>query len=125
PNLIQTEIKPYMMVRIVSLADFIQHYPFAKDNFGPIILNVTDNNLDKNNGKWQISCINGQIQIQKLQSRASTENSITIQQLTRAFFGCTTLANMKSHGQTTLTKKTIHSLDQILIHIQPQFNDYF
>ncbi|NVY96286.1 sterol carrier protein domain-containing protein [Lactobacillus sp. DCY120] len=105
PAILTTQINPYMMVRIVNLADFLERYPYQKSEFEPITLVVQDANLPENTGVWQIQRVAGQTQYQKLSAKAETKG-ISIQRLTSVLLGSTKLQDLRRTGENPWSPTT-------------------
>ncbi|MFT9106943.1 enhanced intracellular survival protein Eis, partial [Liquorilactobacillus satsumensis] len=70
PLALSAQVKPFMMVRIINLRDFILHYPFKKLDFGELSLAVTDPQLPQNDGLWRLCAKNGCVSFKKCGSAA-------------------------------------------------------
>lgn len=57
PGELDVHVEPYMMGRIVNFEKFIDKYQFDQE-FGEILIKVTDDILDSNNGIWKINSEN-------------------------------------------------------------------
>lgn len=117
---------PYMMARIVNLAEFIRRYPFTGD-LAPVRLAVTDLVLPANQGIWELQRQNGRVTLNRVSPEVSgnAELQLSIQQLTKAFFGTRPLTSAWQHGQITGDLAAAKRLDASLVHQRPALIDYF
>ncbi|KRN21476.1 GNAT family N-acetyltransferase [Lacticaseibacillus camelliae] len=123
PYAVSAVVTPYMMARIVDLQDFLNRYPFTQD-FAPVTIAVEDPVLPVNAGVWQLSRTAGQTTAEK-DANAAPELTFTIQQLTKALMGATSLHALLMSGQGTGGLAAAVRLDQALQQATPEFNDYF
>jgi predicted acetyltransferase len=127
PYSVHTTIQPYMMARIVDLADFLHRYPYMGDQLPKITLAVTDPVLPDNQGTWSLAIADGKVQLHR-QSESLVPDAdihISIQQLVKAMFGAESLTHLAFVGQVAGEKSAITQLDQMLHHTLPMLNDYF
>ncbi|MHC9533248.1 GNAT family N-acetyltransferase [Dellaglioa sp. L3N] len=117
---VEIKTKPYMMARIVNVADFLTRYPYQHD-FEAVVIQVKDTNIAANDGQWQVSRVAGQTSVEKVRDRAPTL-SIDIQNLTRSMMGYRTLKQMEKFG---FVSDDIMAFDRALIKEQPILSDYF
>ncbi|MFD1392316.1 enhanced intracellular survival protein Eis [Lacticaseibacillus jixianensis] len=123
PAQLKAESHPYMMARIVDLADFLTRYPYSIDELTPVTFAVTDANLAANQGTWRLTIHAGQGSVTKLSDTA--DKAITIQALTKAAFGATPLSRLIMTGEVELPNSTAAALDQGFVQTPPIFQDYF
>lgn len=117
---VDVKIKPYMMARIVNVADFLTRYPYQHD-FDAIVIQVKDTNIADNEGQWQVSHINGQTTVEKITDKEPTLVT-DVQNLTRSMMGYRTMKQLKQYG---FLSGDITAFDRALIKDQPILSDYF
>ena len=122
PDTVVTVVTPYMMARIVDLADFSQRYPYRHD-FEPVRIAVTDNTLSANNGTWSLSRADSKVTVER--TTDSVDISVSIQQLTKAMMGTTSLTTLLQRGEGSGDLDAAQRLDRALQDAEPQVNDYF
>ncbi len=126
PYSLSSRVVPYMMARIVDLKDFLTRYPYLKQTFGPIVLPVKDESLPQNSGVWRLFAQNGQNEIKKIGPLTSRDTKyISIQQLTKALFGTTSVLEITTTGKAALEPQTVKKLNEILVDEPPELVDYF
>ncbi len=113
---------PYMMARIVNLADFLQRYPFVHA-FTPITLTISDPILPANQATWQLQRQHGQTQVQKVATTGDL--ALSIQSLTKALFGYRQLTDLLRYGEISGDAQVAQQLDQALVQEAPSLIDYF
>lgn len=126
PYALQVTTTPYMMARIVSLATFIQRYPF-ESAVAPIRLAVTDPTLPANQGVWELQRQQATTTLNRVSADVAhaSDLQLSIQQLTKALFGTRSLLSAWQHGQITGNAQAALRLDQSLVHAAPALIDYF
>lgn len=124
PTVLKTTVVPYMMARIVDLADFLARYPYQTDELATVTIDVTDDFLPVNSGLWQISLHDGQPTITKL-ATGTADITVTIQNLTKALMGYRSLTSLAQYGQIEGQPTAIQQLDQAISHEKPMLWDYF
>ena len=117
---VDVKIKPYMMARIVNVADFLTRYPYQHD-FDAIVIQVKDTNIADNEGQWQVNHINGQTTVEKITDKEPTLVT-DIQNLTRSMMGYRTMKQLKQYG---FLSGDVTAFDRALIKDQPILSDYF
>ncbi|XUD11663.1 hypothetical protein IGJ55_000819 [Enterococcus sp. AZ170] len=129
--LVEMNITPFMMGRIVDLEGFLGKYPFAKGNEETYILKVEDEYGQWNEGIWEL-CVtkSGQSSIRKLEQipESLREDEMivsTIQILTQLFMGYRTGSELRFYGKLGGNEDLIQSLDQRLVKGKPILADYF
>ena len=124
PTIVETTTIPYMMARIVSLADFLARYPYEVADLEAVKIAVSDDFLTENSGVWQLSLHAGQPTVTKLASQTA-DITVIIQQLTKAMMGYRTLASQAHYGQFSGDAAKIAQLSAAFNQTQPMLWDYF
>ncbi|KRL12549.1 GNAT family N-acetyltransferase [Schleiferilactobacillus perolens] len=127
PDSVTATVTPYMMARIVDLADFFTRYPYTGDTLAPVTLAVTDPVLPENQGTWSLGMAHGRIAVQKIGTELAEQADIhiSIQQLVKAMFGTQSLSHIVFVGQATGNAAAVARLDALCQHDAPMLNDYF
>lgn len=123
PAYLKAETRPYMMARIVDLSDFLTRYPYQIQELPPVTFSITDTNLAANQGTWRLSVHEGRGTITKIADTLTSP--MTIQALTKAAFGATTLSYLSLTGEAVLPETTVNALDKAFVQTPPMFQDYF
>ena len=120
----KTTITPYMMGRIVDVEKFMQTYPFRHAiNFS---IHVTEDPYAKwNEGFFDISYVNGVLEVKKVQQTELPVVSGTIQSLTQLLLGYQTVEELNFHEKIKVEGALVAELSQALPNQQPILNDYF
>lgn len=125
PWTVSSEIKPYMMARIVNLKQFLLDYPTTATK-SEFTFDVLDDIISENNGRWEVRIDHANISVNKLTSEVNPQTSLTIQQLTKVLFGYRSLASQINYGKAPqLDLSVVNSLDAFAVHATPILADYF
>lgn len=126
PSILTTQIKPYMMARIVDLDDFMSRYPY-ESTFSNIVFNLTDPVLAENNGSFSISYDGSTANFKKLSEKNSPEADfeISIQQLTKLMMGGIQVEYAIRLGKITKLTDRADGFMDAMITGQPELYDYF
>lgn len=123
PYSLNVTIEPYMMARIVNLADFVAKYPLHLADDLKVTVTIADDVLPQNAGTWQFSVQDGQLQM-----TAATDDQavqLTIQQLTKILFGAQKATVLQQRGQIQATVDQATILDKMQPKQTPALVDYF
>lgn len=123
PYALTAETLPFMMARIVDLADFFGRYPWMGQLAAPVTMAVTDPVLPANQGVWTLTAAGATRTA--VDSDGAADLHLSIQQLTKALFGTTTLTSILTSGRGTGDANAAARLDAVLHHELPMLNDYF
>ncbi|KRN27597.1 GNAT family acetyltraansferase [Lactobacillus selangorensis] len=123
PQTLKTQIVPYMMARIVDVADFLAKYPYQPAADQTLAFNLEDRFLPENEGTWRLTTHNGQTTAEKV--TAPAEITLTVQQLTKAAFGYRSLLSQHQYGELTGSITALQKLQRLLVTGQPMLWDYF
>jgi len=123
PNSAQLKVVPYMMARIVNLADFMKRYPIKQMNLPKIYFKVTDT-LEWNDHTWSLTINDGIVDLQIADTKA-TDLELSIQTLTKAMFGYRSLNSLAEYGFVQGDADKIKLLSAIFVQEKPQLIDYF
>ncbi|KRM72021.1 GNAT family N-acetyltransferase [Lacticaseibacillus brantae] len=119
-----TTVKPYMMARIVDVADFLARYPYQVSDLAPVLLQINDDFISENDGLWQLQIDDGQVTFQKV---VSGEPSVTldIRELVKAAFGVRSLRSAYALGQIDGDPFTVATVSELFTQKPSQLYDYF
>lgn len=123
PYSVHVDVQPYMMARIVNLADFVAKYPLALPNGLSVTLTITDDVLPQNAGTWTLSTHDGHLQLAP--GNAEGAANLTIQQLTKILFGAQRASVLQQRGQIDAAVDQAAVLDAIQPTQTPALVDYF
>lgn len=84
--MIENEIEPYFMIRIVNVQAFLEAYPFETENF-ELTIQVEDSFFEDNNGCYHIENIDGKTNVQKITEQKTAMIHCSIQQLASVMIG--------------------------------------
>lgn len=129
--LIEMEITPFMMARIVDLNNFLDKYPFTPGIKEVYYLKVEDEYGPWNNGIWKLevnetgeSIVTKFDQVpEEIRDEALIVSSI--QALTQLFMGYRTGSELSFYEKITGNTQLIQSLDARLVKGSPVLADYF
>ncbi|MCT3358643.1 GNAT family N-acetyltransferase [Latilactobacillus curvatus] len=124
PTIVKTTTVPYMMARIVSLADFFARYAYQVAELSAVTIAVQDDFLPENAGLWQLSIHAGQAAVTKL-ATGTADITVTTQNLTKAMLGYRTLESQAHFGHVQGTPQQIAQLSAAFSHTKPMLWDYF
>ncbi|KRO16927.1 GNAT family N-acetyltransferase [Lacticaseibacillus saniviri] len=122
---LKTTIAPYMMARIVDVADFLNRYPYQIDALAPVILEITDDNIVANNGKWQLAIADGQGQMARVSDETPSDIQLRQEQLVQASFGVRSLQQLAALERVSGEASAIAQLSAAFKHERSQLYDYF
>ncbi|WP_127848586.1 GNAT family N-acetyltransferase [Lacticaseibacillus hulanensis] len=122
PDAVTATIRPYMMARIVNLADFMAKYP-GKMPAAPITLAVTDPVLTANQGTWQLSAAGFIKQDDDLSPDADI--TLDIQNLVKLLFGAQRPETLVRSGEITANSAAVSALTTLTAGKHPALIDYF
>lgn len=131
---LKMEVKPYMMGRIIDFKQFIQKYPFSRENVKETAYYFEveeDKYAPWNTGIWQVIPIkNGQSQVEKINEGSENFEDIpkitaSIQTWTQLFLGYKSVEQLYFFERIKGNKKELVSLSDILPKGLPLLQDYF
>ncbi|MFS0749500.1 enhanced intracellular survival protein Eis [Oceanobacillus sp. 1P07AA] len=122
----EQKVSPYFMARIVDVSAFLQQYPFLApmENLS-IELEITDEFVEANSGKYRLKSNKKQIYVEKESEEAVSPVSITVQQLASIVLGYKRPVELMELGLIKGEKHQIESLDRIIPQTKPYFADFF
>lgn len=123
PSVLHTTVRPYMMARIVDVADFMQRYPYQTSDLAPVLIAIQDDYIPENAGVWQLALDDGQASFTR--AKGTPQITLSIQQLVKATFGVRSLQDAYSLGLIDGDPFTITSVGAALLNRQAQLYDYF
>lgn len=123
PSVLHTTVRPYMMARIVDVADFMRRYPYQTSDLAPVLIAIQDDYIPENAGVWQLALDDGQASFTR--QAGSPQITLSIQQLVKATFGVRSLQDAYSLGLIDGDPFTITSVGSALSGRQAQLYDYF
>jgi len=123
PNAAKLEVTPYMMARIVDLADFIKRYPIQKMNLAKTYFKLNDT-LEWNNHTWSLAINDGVIDLQ-IADGEGEDMELSIQSLTKAMFGYRSLESLANYGFVKGNDAKVSALGNVFVQVKPQLIDYF
>lgn len=125
--LIEMQLKPYMMGRIVDFQTFLSDYPFQTSEEEKVFyLEVTDEFGPWNEGIWQLKILAGKAELSKAETL--DENGVlkaTIQSWTQLFMGYRSGEALHFHQQIFGDEVQIQELSELLPTGKPILEDYF
>lgn len=124
PRIVKTTTVPYMMARIVSLADFFARYAYQVTELPAVTIAVQDDFLPENAGLWQLSIHAGQATVIKL-ATGTANIAVTIQNLTKAMLGYRSLERQAHYGRVQGAQPQIAQLSAAFSQTKPMLWDYF
>ncbi|MDH6364467.1 putative acetyltransferase [Enterococcus sp. PF1-24] len=128
--LLEIQIQPYMMGRIVDFESFIEAYPFIPESTeATFYLELQDDYGPWNNGIWQLIIKDGKTTIKKdITPTAEIAGKIlhaNIQGWTQFFMGYASGKKLHFHEIITGEAKQIEYFDQFIPEGKPVLEDYF
>jgi len=119
-----TTVKPYMMARIVDVADFLSRYPYQESDMAPVVLQINDDFISENAGLWQLQIDDGQVTLQQL-TTGNPSVTMDIRALVKAAFGVRSLRNAYSLSQIDGDPFTVATVSELFTQKPSQLYDYF
>ena len=122
PGILNAQIIPYMMARIVNLESFLTKYPFtaALD----LYFTLSDPVLPENEETWHLKTDTHTTNLTKTTQKAQI--NLTIQQLSQICLGATTATKLANLGLVSVSDKAcLAQLDQAFNQATPSLVDYF
>nr|MBO1352772.1 GNAT family N-acetyltransferase [Enterococcus sp. DIV0212c] len=129
--LVEMEVVPFMMGRIVDLESFLSKYPFKAGKQESYYLAVEDMYGSWNEGIWELVIDeSGKSEVRKLEQLSETlakEELITssIQSLTQVFMGYRSSHELRFYGKISGKEELMQRLDERLVKERPTLEDYF
>lgn len=123
---VATAIQPYMMARVNDWQLLVEKWRFTSDLATPLIIDIQDEFMANNQGKWQLSIENGHGQLLH-SSELTADIVIDAKQLTKVFLGYRTLSQLAQLGQCqTKDEATLTQLQACISYAnKPMLWDYF
>lgn len=125
--LLEMQLKPYMMGRIVDLQTFISAYPFqVRDAEKVFYLDVSDEFGPWNEGVWKLKVVHGQAEISKVDASGNGDIlTASIQSWTQLFMGYRSAEALHFHNQLSGQETQLQELMALLPIGKPILEDYF
>ncbi|MGC6767162.1 GNAT family N-acetyltransferase [Enterococcus sp. LJL51] len=128
--LLQMQLTPYMMGRIVDIETFITDYPFQyADEEYTYYLTIKDEYANWNEGTWKLILKNGRTFFEKVANSKEIDKekmmSAGIQEWTQLFMGYRSGEALSFYGKLIGELEEIRQLDQLLPKGKPILEDYF
>ncbi|ADC51754.1 acetyltransferase [Alkalihalophilus pseudofirmus OF4] len=118
---VKAEVKPYFMVRIVDVEEFIANYEWGHTKLAePLTIHVTDSFAEWNNQSFLFN--KKGVKSQKPNKEGVT---LTIQSLAALCFGYKSPAELKASGLLDATEEQLNQLEQLIPQSIPYFYDFF
>ncbi len=120
---IKETIRPYIMGRIVDVAEFFSHYrcsPMEKDE--RISFKITDSVLEWNNRTFNILFHAGRCSLTN--QKADYHAAMNIATLTTLLLGYKTAAQLSRMERIQGDKQSVRLLDNVILHETPYISDY-
>lgn len=123
---VTTKVVPYMMARVNDWQLLVQNWHFTANLEKPLVIDIKDDFIPKNNGTWQLSITEGHGQLLH-SSELTADLSIDTRQLAKAFSGYRTLQQLFQIGQLQVkSEQTLIELQRALSVVnKPMLWDYF
>lgn len=123
---IKQSLSPYFMARIVDVEMFMKQFPFNKSDFN-IKLSIDDPLAAWNHGTFEISSVNGEVNIVKLSDELDEAvPSVTIQTLTTMMLGYLRPQYLYSIERLVVKDEDeIELFEELIPNNVPSFIDYF
>ena len=121
---LSTTIAPYMMARIVDVADFLQRYPYQASDLAPVVMQINDDFIPENTGLWQLQIDDGTTQLTKL-TQGEPMVTLSEQELVKASFGVRSLRSAYTLGLVDGDPFTVATLSDLFLQKPSQLYDYF
>lgn len=122
--LIENEMEPYFMIRIVNVQKFLETYPFKTENF-ELTIQVEDAFYEVNNGCYQIEHIDGKTNVQKLTEQKTAKVHCSIQQLSSVMIGYQCPLHLHQYHLIEGDLSAIQKLASVVPVKQTFFTDFF
>jgi len=120
---IKETIEPYIMARIIDVAEFLKRYPFAKKH-GEFHFNVTDTYAEWNNKTFSVAWDKtGKIEVTN--EPIGTAIDIDVQTLTSMLMSYRRPTYFQKIERLQVDHNTLELLEEIIPDTQPYFSDYF
>lgn len=120
---IKETIRPYIMGRIIDIAQFIEQYHFKHGTDGAAVtLHVQDPFLEWNNRSFTIKLKDGRGQI--VEEESPNQAALSIGTLTTLLLGYKRAPELASLELLQADEQTIQLLDAIIIRKKPYISDY-
>ncbi|WP_225049072.1 GNAT family N-acetyltransferase [Lacticaseibacillus kribbianus] len=124
PSVLTSQVRPYMMARIVDVEDFMTRYPYQVSDLAPVVFGIKDDNIPENDGRWRLAINDGQASFTRDTSGVPAI-TLTIQELVKVCFGVRSLRDAYNFGLIDGDPFTVASLDDAFLQRQTQLFDYF
>ncbi|WP_125607048.1 GNAT family N-acetyltransferase [Lapidilactobacillus bayanensis] len=123
---VQTTLEPYMMARINNWQLLVENWHFTADLKQPLIIEIKDQFIPENNGKWQLSIVDGRGQLRH-SSELDADLIADTRQLAKAFLGYRTLAQLVQTGNCQIESQAVLTELQSCLSYpnKPMLWDYF
>lgn len=115
-------IEPYAMARIVDVAAFLSHYPFARTG-KPFHFIVSDPVAEWNQGTFGVSWNGKNVEVSR--EPCGKPVSLSIRALTAMLMGFRPPSFFHEIHQLETDARTLALLEDIIPNVQPYFSDYF
>ncbi|WP_204122588.1 GNAT family N-acetyltransferase [Lacticaseibacillus mingshuiensis] len=123
PGVLTTQLVPFMMARIVDVADFLQRYPYQVSDLAPVVIGIKDDYVPENNASWELAIDDGRVHLAKTDQQPAVV--MTEQQLVKASFGVRPLREAYQLGLVDGDAFAAANLSDVFMQTQGQLYDYF
>lgn len=120
---IKESIRPYIMGRIVDVAQFLSSYPCAVgEPVRSVSITVSDDVLEWNDRTFHCRFENGRCHL--TDTPAALKLSMSVGTLTTLLLGYKTAAQLARLERIAGSEEAIHALDEAILHRMPYISDY-
>lgn len=124
PAVVKQNVQPYMMARIVNVAQFLQNYDYLSD-FDQVRIKVVDRVLPANDGVYLLSRKNGQNTVER-SSDGDLDLAISVNELTALMLGAHDLEWAEFYRRLDiLNVASAMNWGRSLRRERPEIRDYF